>query len=97
MEMLERILKTLEEIRNMLQLLVNDRPTGNCAAELIRRYGWFVDKSTAAQILDVTRATVYAMLKDGRITGACDGKRVDVLSIAAYIERRAEPERAKEQ
>lgn len=53
--------------------------------ELVDKYGEHVDKSTAARILGVTRATVYAMLKDGRIEGACEGKRVDVRSIARFI------------
>lgn len=52
---------------------------------LVAHYGAHVDKSTAARILGVTRATVYAMLADGRIEGACEGKRVDVRSIARYI------------
>lgn len=52
---------------------------------LVAHYGAHVDKSTAAKILFVTRATVYAMLEDGRIEGACEGKRVDVRSIARYI------------
>lgn len=54
-------------------------------AELVDSYGEHVDKSTAARILGVTRTTVYAMLEDGRIEGACEGKRVDVRSIARYI------------
>ena len=54
-------------------------------AELVDRYGEHVDKSTAARILGVSRATVYMMLKDGRIKGACEGKRVDVRSIARYM------------
>ena len=53
--------------------------------ELVDKYGEHVDKSTAAKILGVTRATVYTMLKDGRTKGACEGKRVDVRSIARYI------------
>lgn len=53
--------------------------------ELVDRYGEHVDKSTAAKILGVTRATVYTMLADGRIDGAFGGKRVDVRSIARYM------------
>ena len=53
--------------------------------ELVEQYGAHVDKSTAARILGVTRVTVYAMLADGRIEGACGGRRVDVRSIARYI------------
>ncbi|MBR3796495.1 MAG: helix-turn-helix domain-containing protein [Clostridia bacterium] len=54
--------------------------------ELTLRYGEYVDKTVAAQILGVTRATVYAMLADGRIMGACSGRRVDVRSIARYMQ-----------
>lgn len=54
--------------------------------KMIDRYGEFVDKTAAAQIIGVTRATVYAMLSDGRIEGACEGRKVSVRSIARYIE-----------
>jgi len=53
--------------------------------ELAQQYGEYVDKTVAAKILGVTRATVYAMLDDGRIAGACAGRRVDVRSIARYM------------
>ena len=55
------------------------------ADRLVSRYGEVVDKTVAAKIRGVTRATVYAMLADGRITGACEGRRVDVHSIARYL------------
>lgn len=55
------------------------------ADRLVIRYGECVDKTVAAKILGVTRATVYVMLADGRITGACEGRRVDVHSIARYL------------
>ena len=59
------------------------------AAELlVERYGESVDKTVAARLLGVTRATVYAMLADGRICGACAGRRVDVRSIARYLSQR---------
>lgn len=60
--------------------------------ELAQQYGEYVDKTVAAKILGVTRATVYAMLADGRILGACAGRRVDVRSIARYLTRPAESE-----
>ena len=53
--------------------------------ELITRCGEYVGKTEAAKILGVTRATVYAMLSDGRIEGAYYGKRVSVRSIAHYM------------
>ena len=53
--------------------------------QLARAYGEYVDKTVAAKILGVTRTTVYTMLADGRIQGACAGRRVDVRSIARYM------------
>jgi len=55
--------------------------------ELTARYGEYVDKTVAARILGVTRMTVYAMLDDGRIEGACEGRRVSVRSIAQYLSK----------
>ena len=57
---------------------------------LVQRYGESVDKTSASRILGVTRVTVYAMLEDGRIALAQDGRRVDVRSIAAHLARKAE-------
>ena len=54
---------------------------------LVAQYGEYVDKTVSAKILGVTRATVYAMLADGRIEGACGGRRVSVRSIARYMVR----------
>ena len=56
--------------------------------ELVAKYGEFVDKSAAARILGVTRATIYAMIADGRVNSACEGTRVSVRSIANYIARK---------
>lgn len=53
--------------------------------EMIRNHGEFVDKTTAARILGVTRATIYTMIADGRLRAGCAGKRVMVASIAAYL------------
>jgi len=55
--------------------------------DLSGRYGEYVDKTVAAKILGVTRTTVYAMLADGRIEGACEGRRVSVNSIVQYLMR----------
>lgn len=58
-------------------------------SDLVGVYGRYVDKTVASKILGVTRATVYAMLADGRIESAYEGKRVDVRSIARYITRKS--------
>ena len=67
---------------------------GTFAEYLIETYGECVDKTAAARILGVTRATIYAMLADGRLSGSCEGRRVDVRSIARYLNARTKEERA---
>lgn len=54
--------------------------------DLLEKYGECVDKTVAAKILGVTRCTVYAMLADGRIRAAMGGRRVDVRSIARFMD-----------
>lgn len=80
---LERRVMALEEhMRRMFQ----QEQAAHCRAdELTERYGEYVDKTVAARILGVTRTTVYAMLADGRIQGACSGRRVSVRSIEQYM------------
>lgn len=84
---LERRVMALEE-RTRQSLWNEDAFRPSKADELVARYGEYVDKTVAAGILGVTRATVYAMLADGRITGACEGRRVDVRSIGRYLSSR---------
>ena len=81
---LERRVLALEE-RTRRSLWTQEAVMASKEEELLGRYGEYVDKTVAARILGVTRATVYAMLDDGRIAGACGGRRVDVRSIARYM------------
>ena len=81
---LERRISALEE-RTRRALWKEENAQAGKEAELTAHYGEYVDKTVAAKILGVTRATVYAMLDDGRIGGACGGRRVDVRSIARYM------------
>ena len=64
------------------------------ADTLCRMYGEAVTKGVAARMLNVTPPTIGHMMKDGRLTAACQGTRVDTRSIAAYIEA---PEQAEEE
>ena len=80
-ELEKRMLMLEEQAQQALSLM---RSRGK-EEELVSRYGEYVDKTVAAKILGVTRVTVYAMLADGRILGACAGRRVDVRSIARYL------------
>ena len=81
---LERRVMALEE-RTRRSLWTQEAATASKEEELLGRYGEYVDKTLTAKILGVTRATVYAMLSDGRIEGGCSGKRVSVRSIAHYM------------
>ena len=63
----------------------NNDGSEKIAEDLTKRYCERVNKTRAAEIIGVTRATVYAMLSDGRLEGACNGKKVTVMSIARYL------------
>ena len=88
---MERLKQKIADLDRRLSALENTQHNqlwGKAASlkeNLACRYGERVDKTTAAEILGVTRATVYAMLSDGRIQGACNGKKVSVESIAQYL------------
>ncbi len=84
MDKLEQRVLTLEKLAQIGELLRDDSLM-RTEKELVDMHGKYVDKSTAARILGVSRATVYAMLKDGRIKGACSGRSVDVRSIARHL------------
>lgn len=84
MDELEQCVMKMEKIAQSIGLFIVD-PLARMENELINMYGEYVYKSTAARILGVTRATVYAMLADGRIKSACSGRRVDVRSIARFM------------
>ena len=84
MDKLEQRVLALEKLAQIGELF-RDESLMRTEKELVDMHGKYVDKSTAARIIGVTRATVYAMLADGRIEGACSGRRVDVRSIARYL------------
>ena len=56
-------------------------------ASMVQKYGEVCTKTTAGKILSCSLQTINAMLKDGRLKEACVGRRVDVRSIANYIEK----------
>lgn len=53
-------------------------------------FGETCNKNEAAQILGVTRCTVYNMVKDGRIKTTADGKRIVTSSVVSYMEKNPE-------
>jgi len=62
-------------------------------AAMVEKYGEACTKTTAAKLISCSTQTIGAMLKDGRILAACGGSRVDVRSLADYIENRGEKNR----
>lgn len=85
MARIEDMEKRIESLEQRMRASLWNNDSVRTEAELTNRYGEYVDKTQAAKILSVTRATVYTMLDDGRIKGACEGKRVSVRSIARYL------------
>lgn len=67
-------------LRDVLDALLNS----NRVVRMTAQYGETVPISKASKILNRSRATVYSMIKDGRLRTA-DG-RVDVVSIAEYLD-----------
>ena len=57
------------------------------AEQMVKTWGECCNRVTAARILSRDRSTIYEMLRDGRLRTACEGKMVDVRSIAEYLER----------
>ena len=56
------------------------------AAAMVERYGEACTINQACQAMNVSRTTLYRMTTDGRVRMTCDGKRVDVRSMAAYMD-----------
>ena len=54
---------------------------------MVRLYGEVCTKAQAARMLNCSTQTITNMLKDGRLSYACQETRVDVRSIASYIEQ----------
>lgn len=80
------------KVRSECLSLIGDDgdPASAYAKLLVDKYGDYVDKKTAAEIIGVTRQTVYAMIEDKRIQTGCRGKKVYVPSIADYMKARGD-------
>lgn len=68
-------------------------------AAMAIQYGETCTTVRAAEILGCSRSTISAMLKGGQIERACEGKAVDVRSLARFIEAKesGKPIRRKKQ
>lgn len=81
------------DAEQVAQLLAAARVVDRHAA-MVDKYGEACTKAQAARIISCSDNTINAMLKDGRIKTACEGMRVDVRSLADYIEGRTDKDRA---
>lgn len=62
--------------------------------DMVEKYGEACSKAKAARIISCSTEKIANMIEDGRIKSACEGTRVDVRSLADYIERRPEADHA---
>lgn len=53
-----------------------------------KEVGTTCNKAKAAELIGVTRATIYSMVVDGRLKTTADGKRILTSSVDAYIRDR---------
>lgn len=58
--------------------------------DIVKEYGDFVSKTTAASILKVSRETIYNMIADGRLQTGCNGYKVFTRSIVDYVRSRGD-------
>lgn len=94
-----RLAMTEQELMKIRQGL----QTEGALAYIVANNGWTMDKTKAAKLLGVTRATVYTMIADGRLEQLADG-RIPAKSIADYLDgcggrnvsRRSWPKRVEE-
>ena len=53
---------------------------------MVEKYGEVVSIREAGEILKVGRQTIYRLRKSGKLKTTCNGRLIDTVSIAHYIE-----------
>ncbi|MBP5461898.1 MAG: helix-turn-helix domain-containing protein [Lachnospiraceae bacterium] len=53
---------------------------------LLETHGEVMSRAEAAKVLSVCRTTLLSLIKAGKIKTACEGKRIDTVSVARYID-----------
>lgn len=72
-------------IRSIVEQAIEERLGGSpSAGAMVAKYGEMVGRGKAAEMLNVSAATITAMCKDGRLSGTPLG--VSVRSIAKYLD-----------
>lgn len=75
----------METLARMVAENLPKRPVDRYA-DMVDRYGEACTITQACAALNVSRTTLYRMTNDGKIKMTRDGKRVDVRSMARYVE-----------
>ena len=57
---------------------------------MVERLGEACSKTTAAKEIECSTSTITRLVEDGRLMSACEGTKIDVRSLADYIERKPE-------
>lgn len=78
----------MSQIARMVAAELPPQPIDRRAA-MVARLGEACTKEQARKELNVGSTTLWRMITDGRIRTCCEGERVDVRSLAEYIESRA--------
>lgn len=76
----------MEKLARMVAAQIPQKPVDRCAA-MVERYGEACSIAQACAAMNLSRTTVYRLLRDGKIGSACEGMRIDVRSMAAYMDR----------
>ena len=88
-EAMVRRMTALEARVAVLEKRLSEPDATGGVAELRRKYPIFMSKSKAADVLGVTRTTVYTMIVDGRLDENAMGK-VTTSSVIDLMIKRAE-------
>lgn len=84
-ERIERFERIVSDLVASVRKEIPEPSTIDKENELFAQYGESVDKTCAANIIGVTRATIYAMLMDGCLESCFSGRKVTTRSIARYM------------
>jgi len=82
----------MEEIARMVAAELPPRPMDR-QKEMVERLGEACTKETAQREMNVSQPTLWRMIRDGRVKTCCNGERVDVRSLADYLDNREEIDR----
>ena len=88
---MERKVAELESRIQFMESVLGYNKTEEKIEEEKALYRSHVNKTEAANMLGVTRATIYAMLADGRLKASMGGKAISLASIEAFIRSESQP------